>query len=72
MNRQIPALSQLMKTWMQSVDDQLDKLNRGAAFSGRVSFGSGIQIGSVVITTSGDTVTFTNVTDGKHATITLT
>jgi hypothetical protein len=58
---------------MRHVDDQLDKLNRGAQNAGRVSFGTEIQVGKVLIqvSASGDTVTFTNVTDGKHATIAL-
>ena len=73
MNRQIPTSDQALATMIREMRDDIDKLNRGAQFSGRVSFGSGIQLGNVLITTpTMHTVKFTNVTNGKTATLTLT
>jgi len=57
---------------MRGVDDQLAALNSGRAFAGRVSFGSDIQVGDVLITTTATTVTFTNVKTGASNTLTLT
>lgn len=73
MNRQIPTNDQQFKAWVQSVNDTLDKLTRGAQNAGRVSFGPQIQIGNILLTASatGDTLTLTNVVDGKHLTLTL-
>lgn len=72
MNRQIPTADKATEKLLRDILDQLDKLNRGASFAGRVSFGDVIQIGNITITTSGDTVKFQNVQDGKSTTLTLT
>jgi len=71
-NRQIPTADKATEKLLRDILDQLDKLNRGASFAGRVSFGDVIQIGNITITTSGDTVKFQNVQDGKSTTLTLT
>jgi len=71
MRRQIPTRDNLFQQTLQQMQDQIDNLVRGAQNAGRVSFSNQIQVGDVLITTSGDTVTFLNVTDGKKATITL-
>lgn len=72
MNRQIPPVDQQFTKWIQAVNDRLDRLERGAQNAGRVSFSNEVQVGNILITTTGDTVRFTNVQDGKTATITLT
>lgn len=72
MNRQIPTNANALTAMLRNILDQLAALNRGAAFSGRVSFGGEIQVGEIVITTTANTVVFTNPATGLTATITLT
>lgn len=74
--RHIPPAGQEMRDFLRDIVDRLEKIERGGAIRGQVSFDSRIQIGDVQIsvTDAGGghrNLTFLNAVNGATYTITL-